>query len=130
MHFIARTQEILMFMSSTGECKQQKHTQHSPSMKMECDYLNGWIKNGHMRKNLTQNSEPKRSSWGTQKKQQLPESCKRQKWMTTAGSSTVIYGSPVNVMKSLTANVLLRIMGPKKEIFFHIFSQYFLDLFS
>ena len=31
-------------MSYMGECWQQKHTQHAPSMKMECDYLNGWIK--------------------------------------------------------------------------------------
>ena len=31
------------------------HTQHAPSTKTECDYLNGWIKkNGHIRKNLTQ----------------------------------------------------------------------------
>ena len=27
-------------------------------MKTECDYLYGWIKNGHIRKNLTQNGEP------------------------------------------------------------------------
>ena len=26
--------------------------------KKECDYLKGWIKNGHIRKNLTQNGEP------------------------------------------------------------------------
>ena len=38
MHFIARTQKILTFM--TGECRQQKHTQHAPSTKTECDYLN------------------------------------------------------------------------------------------
>ena len=37
-------------------------------MKMECDYLSGWIKNGHICKNLTQNGEPQRYSWGTQKK--------------------------------------------------------------
>ena len=43
MHFIARTQKILTFMSKTGECQQQKHTQHAPSTKTECDYLNGWI---------------------------------------------------------------------------------------
>ena len=53
MHFIAQTQKILTFMSQTGECRQQKHTQHAPSMKMECDYLNGWIKNH------TQKSHPK-----------------------------------------------------------------------
>ena len=35
----------------------------------ECDYLNGWIKkNGHIRKNLSQNGEPQRYSWGRQKK--------------------------------------------------------------
>ena len=51
MHFIARTQKILMFMSWTGECRQQKHAQHAPSTKMECDYLNGWIKKrSHMQK--------------------------------------------------------------------------------
>ena len=38
----------------------------SISTKTECDYLNGWIKNGHIRKNLTQNGEPQ-SSWGMQK---------------------------------------------------------------
>ena len=27
-----------------GECRQQKHTRHAPSKKMECDYLYGWIK--------------------------------------------------------------------------------------
>ena len=43
-HFIARTQKILTFMSYTGECRQQKHTQHAPSTKTECDYLTGWIK--------------------------------------------------------------------------------------
>ena len=41
---IARAQKILVFMSQTGECQQQKHTQHAPSMKTECDYLSGWIK--------------------------------------------------------------------------------------
>ena len=30
--------------SSMGECQQQKHTQHAPAMKTECDYLYGWIK--------------------------------------------------------------------------------------
>ena len=35
---------------------------------MECDYLSGWIKNGHIGKNLTENGEPQRYSWGMQKK--------------------------------------------------------------
>ena len=55
MHFIARTQKILTFMSKTGECRQQKHTQHAPSTKTECDYLNGWIK----KRSHTQKSHPK-----------------------------------------------------------------------
>ena len=55
MHFIARTQKILTFMSWTGECRQQKHTQHAPSTKTECDYLNGWIK----KQSHTQKSHPK-----------------------------------------------------------------------
>ena len=45
MHSIPRTQKILTFMSY-GECGQQKHTQHAPFTKTECDYLNGWIKKG------------------------------------------------------------------------------------
>ena len=32
-----------------------------------CGYLNGWIKNGCIRTNLTQNGEPQTHSWGTQK---------------------------------------------------------------
>ena len=55
MHFIARTQKILTFMSLTGECRQQKHTQHAPSTKTECYYLNGWIK----KRSHTQKSHPK-----------------------------------------------------------------------
>ena len=38
-----------------GECRQQKHTQHAPSTKTECDYLNGWIK----KRSHTQKSRPK-----------------------------------------------------------------------
>ena len=38
-----------------GECRQQKHTQHAPSTKTECDYLNGWIK----KRSHTQKSHPK-----------------------------------------------------------------------
>ena len=55
IHFNARTQKILTFMSWTGECRQQKHTQHSPATKTECDYLNGWIK----KRSHTQKSHPK-----------------------------------------------------------------------
>ena len=44
MYSIARAKKILTFMSKTGECQKQKHTQHSPSTKTECDYLSAWIK--------------------------------------------------------------------------------------
>ena len=47
-----------------GECWQQKHTEHAPTTKMECDYLNGWIEKLVTCKNLTQNGEPQRQSWG------------------------------------------------------------------
>ena len=42
-------------MSLTRECWQQKHTQHAPSTKTECDsdYLYGWITNRHICKYLT-----------------------------------------------------------------------------
>ena len=40
MYSITLTQKILTFMSQTGECQQQKHTLHAPSMKMEYDCLN------------------------------------------------------------------------------------------
>ena len=46
-----------------------KNTQHAPSTKTECDYLNGWIKN------LTQ----KWYSWGTQKRKKKEEEEKKKK---------------------------------------------------
>ena len=53
-----------------GECRQQKHTQHAPSTKMECDYLNGWIK----KRSHSQESHPKvvnpRDIAGERKKKQ------------------------------------------------------------
>ena len=62
MHSMARTQMILTFMSKTGEYRQQKYTQHAPSTKTECDYLNDWIKkNGPICKNLTQRVNPSRA---------------------------------------------------------------------
>ena len=52
-----------------GECRQQQHTQHAPSTKTKCDYLNGWSeKNSHIRKNLTQNGEPQKLSWEHRKR--------------------------------------------------------------
>ena len=66
MHSITRTQKILTFMSCTGECQQQKHTQHAPSMKMECDYLYRWTNKqsptSPKKRSYTQKSHPK---WGT-----------------------------------------------------------------
>ena len=66
MHSITRTQKVLTFMFLTGECQQEKHTQHAPSTKMECDCLYSWIKkNGHTLENLTTTieGEPQRYSW-------------------------------------------------------------------
>ena len=48
------------------EYQQQKHTQHTPSMKMEWDYLYSWMENGCIHKTLTNNGEPKRPTWGTE----------------------------------------------------------------
>ena len=71
MHSTAQTQKILIFMSWTGDCRQQKHTQHALSTKTECDTLNGWIK----KRSHSQKSHPK---WwpqeiypGTQKKKKV-----------------------------------------------------------
>ena len=52
-----------------GECRKQKHTQHAPSTKTECDNLYGWIKKKKVTyekkyKNFTQNSEPQRDTAG------------------------------------------------------------------
>ena len=70
MHFIARTRRILTFMSWTGECRQQEHTQQAPSMRTECDYLSGWIE----KRSYTQKSHPKvvnpRDTAGERKKNQ------------------------------------------------------------
>ena len=77
MHFIARTEKILTFMSETGECRQQKHTQHAPSTKTECDYLNGWIKKrSHAQKSHPKSGEPQRHSWGAKKKKKTCENCR------------------------------------------------------
>ena len=41
---MAWTQQIRTFVSQTAECLQQKHTQHAPSTKTECDNPCGWTK--------------------------------------------------------------------------------------
>ena len=53
-----------------GECLQQKHNQHAPYTKTECDYFNGWIKTSHIFKNLIQNDEPQIYSWGHTKEEE------------------------------------------------------------
>ena len=68
MHTITQTQKILTFMSQTGECRQQKHTQHAPSTKMERDCLNRCIKNRSHTPKSRPNGEPQRYSWAMQKK--------------------------------------------------------------
>ena len=57
IHSITQTQKILAFTFQTGECWQQNNTQHAPPIKTECDYLNGWIQNGQIHKNLAQSGE-------------------------------------------------------------------------
>ena len=47
MHSIEQTQKILTCISSTDECWHQKHIQHAPSTRTECDFLCGWIKKKH-----------------------------------------------------------------------------------
>ena len=55
---------------------QPKRWSHqSSSMETEYDYPNGWIKNGHIRKNLTYNGEPQRSSWGTMRRRHPSSWC-------------------------------------------------------
>ena len=45
----------------------KKHSMHHPRRRNVTTSMVGF-KNGHIRKNLTQNGEPQRYSWGTQKK--------------------------------------------------------------
>ena len=56
MHFIARTQKILTFMSYTGECRQQKNTPstHHPRRRNVTTLMVGLKKQSH-----TQKSHPK-----------------------------------------------------------------------
>ena len=59
-------------MYQTGECRQQKHAQHAPSTKMECDYLCGWTKkNGHIRNNLAQMVKPRAIAGNAEKEEDL-----------------------------------------------------------
>ena len=81
MHFIARTQKILTFMSQTGKCRQQKHTHHAPSTKTKCDYLNGWIKK--KKNTVTYAKISPESGGGTQKKKKK----KKKKIVTVTGKS-------------------------------------------
>ena len=42
------------------ECRQQKHTQHAPSMNMEYDYLYVWVKSwSHKQTSLQQLVDPR-----------------------------------------------------------------------
>ena len=51
---------------------QQKHTQHAPSTKTECDYLNGWIK----KRSHTQKSHPKAGERKKKKKKKKSYNCR------------------------------------------------------
>ena len=51
--------------------RQQKHTQHAPFTKTECDYLNVWIKKTVTYAKISPKSrEPQIYSWGTKKKKE------------------------------------------------------------
>ena len=63
MHSIVRTQKSLTFISWTGECHQQNHTQSAPSTKTVCGYLYEWIKYCCILKILTKNGKPRRYCW-------------------------------------------------------------------
>ena len=64
-----------------GECRQEKHTQHAPSTKTECDYLNGWIKKTVTYAKISPESgEPQRYSLGMQKKVSYTEMNITQCW--------------------------------------------------
>ena len=71
---IARTQKTLTFMFQTGEYRQQKHTQHAPSMKMECDYLYAWIK-----KKKRSHTQKSHQIWWTPEIQQGTQKKKKKK---------------------------------------------------
>ena len=82
MHPIARTQKILTFKSETGECRQQKHTQHAPSTKTECGYLCGWIIKRSHTQNLTKNSELQRYSWKRRRRKRMERQNFTRGWPT------------------------------------------------
>ena len=61
----------------------KKHTQHETSMKMECDYLNGWIKNSHIRKISPKMVSP-RDAAGERRRRK-----RRRSWRINPGSPTL-----------------------------------------
>ena len=67
---------------------------------MECDYLNGLIKNGHIHKDLTQNGEPQRYSWGTQKEWRRKKRKKDEKQKRKKNYSQIITYSGLMVQSS------------------------------
>ena len=77
MHFIAQTQKILTFICPRRVNAGNKSTPstHHPRRRNVTTLMVG-LKNGHIRKNLTQKSgEPQRYSWGTGKKKKKKKEC-------------------------------------------------------
>ena len=78
-----------------GECWQQKHPQHAPSTKTECDYLNGWIK----KRSHAQKSHPKvvnpRDIAGERRKKEREKKSAVSK-VKSATVSPLVFGHPQN----------------------------------
>ena len=69
-------------MSLTGECRQQKHAQHAPSTKMECDHLYVWINN---KKHTQKKNKKQKKTKQTNKKKKKERSHTQKsypKWWT------------------------------------------------
>ena len=63
-----------------GECGQQKHTQHAPFTKTECDYLNGWIKKrSYTQKCHPKKGEPQSYSWEGRRRRRRRRSRRRRR---------------------------------------------------
>ena len=63
MHFITRTQKDPDICILDGWMVATKTHRHAPSMKMECDYLCGWIKKWSLTQKSHPNCELQRYSW-------------------------------------------------------------------
>ena len=70
----------------------QKYTQHEPSTKMECDYLNGWMKTVTYTKISLKNVDPRNTDGNTEKEEETQIQILSQ-W-PTGKASPLIIGDP------------------------------------